>query len=127
MENREHQRVLNIAYIVVAALVAFITLTGLMKLSSTFDLEAKVTWIEYFFRGLSIFLGAAVFLVLYRNAVINAYMQEVASELLTKVVWPTRKETTSATVIVIITVCIAGVGLGVFDWLWALILKWIIT
>lgn len=38
---------------------------------------------------------------------------------LSKVAWPTRQETTAATLVVIVTVIIASVFLGVFDALWA--------
>jgi preprotein translocase subunit SecE len=38
---------------------------------------------------------------------------------LSKVTWPTRKETTAATMVVIVTVIISAAVLGVFDLVWS--------
>jgi preprotein translocase subunit SecE len=56
--------------------------------------------------------------VLYRAPTINEWAHEVAAEL-SKVTWPTRKETRSATVIVLIVSVIAAAILGLFDAAWA--------
>jgi preprotein translocase subunit SecE len=56
--------------------------------------------------------------VLYRSPNINVWAHEVAAEL-SKATWPTRKETRSATVVVLIVSLIAAVILGVFDAGWA--------
>lgn len=125
MEN-QFQKVVNVSYLVFSALLAFILLTGMMKLSAAYDLESKIHSIEYVIRGLSIVVGFASFFILYRNSQVNGFMNEVASELLTKVSWPTGRETMAATVVVIITVSIAGVVLGLFDWFWAMVLKWVL-
>jgi preprotein translocase subunit SecE len=52
-------------------------------------------------------------------------MNEVAMEL-SRVSWPTQKETTAATFMVIIMVVISGMVLGFFDYLWTVLLKWIL-
>lgn len=56
--------------------------------------------------------------VLYRAPRVNNWAHEVAAEL-AKATWPTRKETRSATVVVLIVSLIAAVILGVFDAGWA--------
>lgn len=43
---------------------------------------------------------------------------EIAAEL-KKVTWPTRKETSAATTVVIVTVIISAVILGLFDLIWS--------
>ena len=48
---------------------------------------------------------------------IRRYFEESYSEL-KKVTWPTRKETSAATVVVMITVLIAAVILWAFDLFW---------
>ena len=52
-------------------------------------------------------------------------MNEVIVEL-TKVAWPTKDETQKGTLIVIIVVIIAGIILGIFDYLWSIVLKLIV-
>lgn len=123
MEN-SYQKIVNVAYLAFSALVAFILLTMLMRLSNSYDLESKIKSIEFVIRGLSLFIGAGLFFGLYRSATVNAFMNEVAIELMTKVSWPTSKETVSATIVVIVTVVIAGFILGLFDSLWVYMLRW---
>ena len=123
MEN-QYQKVVNITYLGFAALVAFLALVLMMKLSSTYDFESRVKSVEFIIRGLSVMIGAGVFFGLYKNSSANAFMNEVAVELLTKVTWPTGKDTVSATIVVIITVILAGVVLAIFDWLFTVGLQW---
>jgi preprotein translocase subunit SecE len=80
----------------------------------------------YFTRSPSQFavngIAAAVALfagfVLYRNDRVYGLASDVASEL-EKVTWPTKKETQAATMVVIVTVIIAAIILGVFDFAWS--------
>ena len=64
--------------------------------------------------------GVAVAIGLYFHPRLNALAMEVGIEL-SKVSWPTRKETSAATVIVLITSVIAAVYLGVLDFFWSAI------
>jgi preprotein translocase subunit SecE len=63
-------------------------------------------------------VGGVVTLTLYRNEKIHRIANEVVGEL-TKVTWPSRKETQVATVVVIITSLIAAAIIGVFDAAWS--------
>ncbi|MBI5511695.1 MAG: preprotein translocase subunit SecE [Deltaproteobacteria bacterium] len=67
--------------------------------------------------GYSVATLAAVFCFVHKPTV--ALTQEVADEL-SKVSWPSREETGSATVVVLATVVICATYLGLFDamWLW---------
>ena len=56
--------------------------------------------------------------VTYRSKKIHTFIVEVCVEL-SKVTWPTRKETWSQTIVVIVVSIIAAVILGVFDAVWA--------
>ena len=55
---------------------------------------------------------------LYRAPAVNEWAHEVAAEL-SKVTWPTRRETWSATIVVLVVTAIAAAILGVFDTVWA--------
>lgn len=125
MEN-QYQKVVNVSYLVLSGLVAFLVLTALMKLVDVYDIESKLSAAEYIVRGLSILIGVVLFVCLYRNQKVNSFMNEVVLELLTKVSWPTSKDTVSATIVVLITVVIAGIVLALLDWLWVIALRWII-
>jgi preprotein translocase subunit SecE len=71
--------------------------------------------------GLVAFMTAVI---TYRSQKIHTFVVEVCVEL-SKVTWPTRKETWSQTIVVIIVSIIAAVILGVFDALWSQITDFI--
>jgi preprotein translocase SecE subunit len=68
-------------------------------------------------------VGAAVVattttFVLYKNERVNQIVHDVLGEL-TKVTWPSRNETQSATIVVIIASIIASIVIGVLDAAWS--------
>jgi preprotein translocase subunit SecE len=65
--------------------------------------------------GLVAFIAAVV---AYRSKKIHTFVVEVCVEL-SKVTWPTRKETWSQTIVVLIVSIIAAVILGVYDAVWS--------
>ena len=65
--------------------------------------------------------GAAV--VAYRNERVFASIVDVTREL-EKVTWPTRKETSAATIVVLVTVLISALILSGFDAIWAFFTNW---
>ena len=121
MEN-QYQKWVNISYLAVAALLAFILNSIAYKLSGSFDWEAKIRSIDLIIRVGSIILGALTFVILYRNERINQFMNEVVAEL-SRVAWPTQKETASATVVVVVMVLISGMFLGLLDYVWTVIIQ----
>ena len=64
--------------------------------------------------------------VAYRNEQVFASVVEVTREL-EKVTWPTRKETSAATVVVIVTVLISALILSSFDVLWSKLTSWFLS
>jgi preprotein translocase subunit SecE len=69
---------------------------------------------------LSAAVGVAVALVLYRNEKSHRMVVDVVSEL-SKVTWPSRKETYASTIVVIVTSIIAAAIVGSFDFVWSAI------
>lgn len=65
-------------------------------------------------------IGAASIgtLVFWRKKETFAKATDIVAEL-SKVTWPTRKETSAATIVVIVTVIIASLFLGLFDMVWS--------
>ena len=124
MENQQ-QKWVNLSYLALAVLVAFVVFSLGLKISSTWDMEARVKNLELILRGVSLVLGALVFRFLSKNEDTNQFMNEVVVEL-SRVTWPTQKETSSATVVVIIMVLISGMVLGFLDYVWTTVLHWVI-
>ncbi len=65
--------------------------------------------------GLLAFIAAVV---AYRSKKVHTFVVEVCVEL-SKVSWPTRKETWSQTIVVLIVSVIAAIILGVYDAVWS--------
>lgn len=121
----QHQKWVTISYIAVAALVAYVFSALAFQLAGTFDWEAKLRNIDVVIPVASIVVGAILFFVLYRNDRTNQFMNEVVVEL-SRVTWPSQKETVSATIVVLIMVLISGLILGALDYLWTVLLQWIL-
>src|SRR5436190_2140691 len=96
----QHQKWVNVSYLIVAALLSYVFFTFSLKIANVYDLEARIRSIDFAIRAASIGIGALLFVLLYRNEKANQFMNEVVVEL-SRVTWPTQKETTSATFIVI--------------------------
>jgi preprotein translocase subunit SecE len=65
-------------------------------------------------------VSMAATVVVYRNERAHTLVKDVVDEL-AKVTWPTRKETYTSTVVVIITSLIAAFIVGAFDYVWSAI------
>lgn len=66
--------------------------------------------------GLGIAAGSSF--VAFKNEKVYGFSAEVVSEL-KKVTWPTKEETRTATIVVIVTTVVIAMILGVFDAVWA--------
>ena len=73
-----------------------------------------------------ILLAAVATIWAYRHQRTQQGATETVAEL-RKVTWPTRKETSQATVVVIITVIIAAIFLQIFDLIWSKVTGYILS
>lgn len=123
MEN-DRQKWVYLSFLAVSALVSYIAYALLYRLAGSYDLEALIRRfieLDVFVTLLSVFIGLILFLYLYRSDPTNQFMNEVVAEL-SRVTWPTPKDTFRATAVVMIMVIICGIMLGFIDsiWTWAL-------
>lgn len=63
-------------------------------------------------------IAVAFALYLWRHSQVNRIVVEIVTEL-SKVTWPTRKELSSSTIVVIVVSIIAALILGAFDAFWS--------
>jgi preprotein translocase subunit SecE len=120
----QYQKWVNLSYLALAVLFGYLVFAVAGKIVGTYDLEARVRNVELILRGVSVVFGAILFLVLYRNHQANQFMNEVMAEL-ARVTWPTPKDTSSATLIVIVMVVVSGMILGLLDYFCIQLLKWV--
>ncbi len=121
----QHQKWVNLSYLALSMVVGYLVFALSAKIVGTYDLEARVRNVELIIRGISIVAAGLLFLLLWRNDRSNQFMNEVVVEL-SRVTWPTPKETASATFLVLIMVLISGMVLGLLDYLWTAVIKLII-
>jgi len=121
MEN-QRQKWVNMTFLFASLMVAGVAFIGLSKLSAVYNLESSFKQIDLYLRVGSIALGAVLGFGLYFSDKSNAFMNEVVLEM-SRVTWPASKDTTNATIWVILFVIVAGALLGAFDSLWSWIIK----
>jgi preprotein translocase subunit SecE len=124
MEN-QYQRWVNLSYLLLAFVVGYIVFALGTRVVGQFDLETRIHNVDLVMRAASFGIGALVFLIFWRHERANQFMNEVMVEL-SRVTWPTQKETSSGTVVVIVMVLISGLLLGFFDYVWTSLLKTIL-
>ena len=118
----QYQKWVNLSYLAVAALLAYVVFLVCTKIVGVYELETRIRSIQLVISIVSVAAGGLVFLLLYKNEQTNQFMNEVVVEL-SRVTWPTQKETTSATIVVMIMVIISGMILGFLDYLCTTVLK----
>jgi preprotein translocase SecE subunit len=121
MDN-QRQKWVNLVFTAIAIMTAAILFVALSSLAARINLESSVKSIDLVIRLTSIALGAVLGLGLYFNDESNAFMNEVVLEMI-RVTWPNSKETTNATIWVLLFVLVSGAILGAFDSLWSWIIK----
>lgn len=63
-------------------------------------------------------VAAIIMFAIYRNPTVQTASSDVAAEL-SKVTWPSRQETTTSTIVVIVASFIAAAIVGAFDAIWS--------
>jgi preprotein translocase subunit SecE len=123
MEN-QYQKWINFSYLALAICIGSLVFAIAGKIVGDYDLESLIKNTDLILRGAAFFSGGLLFLLLYRHERINDFMNEVMGEL-ARVSWPTQRETTAATGIVLVSVLVSGVLLGIFDYFCIYLAKWI--
>jgi preprotein translocase subunit SecE len=107
------ERWVQFAFVAIAGLTFFIG-DKLINFIWSYFADPK----ELLISGVSAILGLLTGYLLYRHPTVRPLADEVAMEM-SKVTWPSRRETWYSTLVVIITSVIAAVYLGLFDTLWS--------
>ena len=112
--EKANSKILTLSFALAGALLGF-TLHVLVKLlAGTFGAVAKAADSDLVRHALPVVFGMAVFAVLQFNPKVLAWGEEVVSEV-RKVVWPSGKDVTAMTIVVIVFVLIASVIITTFD------------
>jgi len=111
----------SITLLAIAVVVGYTTKVAMDRVMTYMDVYVRSTILQVVINLIPILAGVASAYITYRIEKVRNYLLEVIAEV-KKVVWPNKKETWGATVVVIIAVIISGIVLGIFDWLAGLLL-----
>ncbi|MEZ0390597.1 MAG: preprotein translocase subunit SecE [Pseudobdellovibrionaceae bacterium] len=122
--DKTNSKVLTLSFALAGA-IAGVTLHLLIKsLSGAFGVIARAADSDLVRHGLPVGVGIVLFAVLQFNPRVLTWGDEVAVEI-RKVVWPSRKDTTAMTIVVLIMVAISSLLITGFDLASGVVLKWI--
>lgn len=112
--DKTNSKILTLSFATAAALGAFVLHLLIKILAGAFGVVARVTDTDVVRHGAPLVFGALIFLALQLNPRVLVWGDEVVSEI-RKVVWPSGKDTTAMTIVVVVFVLIASVIITTFD------------
>lgn len=115
MDNT-NSKIITLCFAVTAALIGLTVKLLLVAFSSAFGIVARASSSDLVKHGLPVVLGLAVFAALQFNPRVLAWADEVVLEI-KKVVFPSRKDTSAMTMVVIIMVFISSIVIASFDFI----------
>lgn len=112
--DKTNSKILTLSFAIGAAIIAF-TLSMLIKiLAGAFNIFAQVFQSEAVRHGVPVAVGLGIFFFCQFNPRILAWGEEVITEV-RKVVFPSRKDVTAMTIVVVIMVLISSGIITTFD------------
>lgn len=118
-------KIMFVSFIGGAFLVGYTAQVLNTLLSSSFGGYARVMDSDLINNLLPVGLGVVFLLYVYSSKKVKEWAQEVIVEV-SKVVWPSKKDTTAMTIFVCIFMILSGVLLGLFDFFSSKVIRFII-
>ncbi len=114
--DKSTQKIITLSFLTFAILI-YLSFNLLLKaFASSFGVVARFQDIAFVKHGFPVLLGLSIFLFLQFNKDIHLWASEVVLEI-KKVVWPSRKDVTAMTIVVIVMVIISSVIITTFDFI----------
>jgi preprotein translocase subunit SecE len=123
MEN-SNAKIITVSFALAGAIGGVVLHLLIKAFSSAFGIVARFADSDVVRHGLPVVTAFGIFLALQLNPAVKVWAEEVVTEV-KKVVWPSRKDTTAMTIVVIIMVLISSVIISTFDFTSGIFLKWI--
>ena len=122
-----NQRVVSFAYFLLAVVILVVMQQLLAQVWLQFQWPDRQFFGQFGYPWVvALVITVIGMVVVLRNERVNPFLLEVVGEL-KAVTWPTRQETTSHTMVVIVTVLVLSLILGVFDAVWAKVSKFLLN
>jgi preprotein translocase subunit SecE len=123
--NEDNKKFVTVSLVLGSIIVAFTCNLLLELLAANFSVIARLESNAELANGIPVAVGALLFIFLQFNKTTADYMDGVIGEL-RKVVWPSRRDTGLMTVVVTITLIFSGIVVGIYDSVWAYLIKFFI-
>lgn len=114
--DKDNRKIITLSFVIAAFLTYLVVQVVLEALASTFGVVARFYAQDIVKHGLPVASGAILFFALQFNKKVVKWADEVIVEV-RKVVWPSRRDTVAMTIVSCVMLLLAGVLLGVFDFL----------
>ena len=124
--DKANSKILTVSFLLFSALVGFTVSMLIKAFSGAFAIVARLADSDLFRHGVPIVVGFGLFTVLQFNPRILAWGDEVVAEV-RKVVFPSRKDTTAMTVVVIVMVFVSSLIITSFDFISAYLIKAVVN
>jgi preprotein translocase subunit SecE len=112
--DKTNSKIITVSFAVAGALLGLTTHLLIKAFAGAFGVVARFADSDSVTHGLPVAVGIVVFAVLQFNPKILAWGGDVVTEI-RKIVWPSRKDTTAMTIVVVIMVLISSVIISTFD------------
>lgn len=120
-----NKKVITVSLVLASVLLAFVFSLLMETMAASFSIVARAQSSPELSNGIPVLIGVVTFAILQFNAKTVDFLDGVVSEV-KKVVWPTKKDTWLMTVVVVITLILAGIIVGLYDMFWARIIGMIV-
>ncbi len=114
--DKTNSKILTLSFAIAGALLGFAVSMLIKSFSGAFGIVAKMSDSDLVRHGLPVVVGLAVFAALQFNSRVLAWGDDVVVEV-RKVVWPSQKDITAMTIVVVVMVLISSVIVTGFDFI----------
>ena len=124
--NKINEKIITLSFAIFGFLLGLCIHLILKSFSGAFALVARVNENDLFKHGVPVVLGLGVFIYLQFNKKTMDWARDVYQEI-SKVVFPSKSDTSALTIVVIVFVLISSVIITLFDFVSSFIVKGIIN
>ncbi len=110
------QKIVMVSFVAASLIAAYMAKVLLEVLAASVGSFAPIYDSLLVRHGVPFLVGAGVFLALILKKNVKLWANEVVVEI-SKIVWPSKKDTTTLTIVVTAIIIISGILLGIFDYL----------
>lgn len=123
--DKTNQKILTVSFLILSALISVSFSMMFRAFAGSFGFIARLHDLDVLKHGLPVFIGLALFVYLQFNSKVLSWGDEVVLEI-RKVVWPSKKDTTGMTIVVIVMVLISSLIITAFDFMSGYIINYFI-